>query len=151
MLRRIIAIATTTFVAVAGFALNAEAAPFNIAAAAKAKDADALIQVRGGRGGGGGFRAGGFGGGRGFAGGFARPGRGHGHFRRQFGHRPHRPGCRASWCRPHHGHGGHWKKKKIILIGGGYDAGPDCSYLWNRWQATGSYHWKAKYHVCIGE
>ncbi|MEZ5730609.1 MAG: hypothetical protein R3E48_23130 [Burkholderiaceae bacterium] len=137
MLRRIIAI-TTTFVAVAGFALNAEAAPFNAARRQEFKGhSDALIQVRGGRGGGGGFRAGGFGGGRGFAW-RVRPARTRpralpspsGIVRIARAVAP--PGAGLT------GHGGHWKKKKIILIGGGYDAGPDCSYLWNRWQATGS-------------
>lgn len=150
MLRRIIALATTTFVAIAGFVMSAEAAPFNIAAGASAKDGTELVQVRGGRGGGGGgFRGGSFGGGRGFGGGH-KFGGGYKFAARHFGHRPHRPGCRASWCGPHHGHGRrHWKKGFVVI--GGYDAGPGCGYFYNRWQATGSYHWKAKYYACIGE
>jgi len=138
MLRRIIALATTTFVAIAGFVMSAEAAPFNIAAGASAKDGTELVQVRGGRGGGGGgFRGGILGGGRGFGGGHKFGGgykfsQGH-----KFGH-----GYR------HNGHR-HWKKRFVVV--GGYGASPDCSYSYNRWQYTGSYHWKAKYYACSAE
>jgi len=125
MIRKLaLTLASAVLLSLSSFATTANAAPVNLAGIAKAKADTELVQVRGGRGGGG-FRGGrGFGGHRAFGG----------------GHRFHRHG---------HRHHGHWKRRHYVVVGGGYYGG-SCAYYWNRWQATGSYHWKAKYYACVG-
>lgn len=147
MLRPVIAIAATAIVALAGLPAIAQAAPFNAAGLKTAADGSDLVQVRGGRGGGG-FRGGGFGGGHRVGGG-SFGGKHHFGGNRHAGHRP--PiGCKAIWCRPSHGHG-HRHKGIRIVIGGGYDNGPGCGEFYRRWQATGSRFWRSEYYACIGE
>lgn len=128
-----IAIASTALLSLASYT-SANAAPINLAGMAKAKSDTELVQVRGGRGGGGGFRGGGrsFGGGHKF-GGARHFGGGHRFHGRHHGHRHHK-----------------WKKRHYIYygVGGGYVS--NCGFYWRRWQATGSYHWRSKYYACIG-
>ena len=140
-------LAAATLVAAFTFATTANAAPVNLAGIAKAKAGTELIQVRGGRGGGG-FRGGGCRGGHRFGGGRHFGGHRFRHGGRHFG----RPGCRARWCGPHGGRP-HWKRHRKVYIGGGYvgSYGSDCGYFYNRWQATGSYHWKARYYACLAD